>query len=182
MPFLSKVAVRREASCLWELTEPLTYAGKRETFTVPAGFRTDFASVPALVQSIIPRTGPWDEAAVVHDAFCVDLRRYRDQLRTGHLHPDPPMVSARDADALFRRIMREGHSGDGSDGAGPVHRWLMWCGVRWGALGNPARRAGWWRDAPRVLAITAVVLAVAAVLLLAVAVTSLAVAVALLLH
>ena len=36
-----------------------------------------------------------------------------------------------------------------------LRRWLMWTGVRWGALTDPARRPGWLVSAPGVLAISA---------------------------
>ena len=32
-------------------------------------------------------------------------------------------------------------------------RWLLWAGVRLGALGRSGGRAGWWRDAPAVIGI-----------------------------
>jgi hypothetical protein len=70
-------------------------------------------------------------------------------------------ATARDTDAIFRRVMREG-------GVGFVTRWIMWAGVRWGAVANPARRPGWWIDAPLVLLITLLMLAVVAAGLLAV--------------
>lgn len=63
-------------------------------------------------------------------------------------------ISSRDADGLFRRIARE-------SGAGLLLRWLLWTGVRWGALANPARRADWGRDAPAVTAISLLLLAAA---------------------
>ena len=37
------------------------------TITVPAGFRTDFASVPRALWSILPPWGKYSPAAVVHD-------------------------------------------------------------------------------------------------------------------
>ena len=36
---------------------------------IPAGFRTDFASVPRGVRSLIPQLGRWTSGAVVHDAL-----------------------------------------------------------------------------------------------------------------
>ena len=63
-------------------------------------------------------------------------------------------ISAVDADGLFRRSMRE-------LGVPPVMRWLMWTGVRWGALGNPVRRKGWWRTGAGVLLLTALALPLA---------------------
>jgi len=195
VPFLTRVAVRRVGSDRWELLEDLVYQGRWETITVPAGFRTDFASVPALTASLIPRTGPWDEAAVLHDYLCTDLRRYWEEQqlylrvrsengRPLYPHPRPPLVSARDADGLFRRIMREGSRLDGEtpeDAVGPVTRWLMWTAVRWGAAGNPARRAGWWRDAPAVLGISLAVVLVVLAALAAVTLAAQGVAVAALL-
>ncbi|WP_324278231.1 hypothetical protein [Blastococcus brunescens] len=35
-----------------------------------------------------------------------------------------------------------------------LRRWLMWAGVRWGALTSERRRSGWLMSAPGVLAIT----------------------------
>jgi hypothetical protein len=35
-----------------------------------------------------------------------------------------------------------------------LRRWLMWAGVRWGALANPVRRPGFARDLPGVLAVS----------------------------
>jgi hypothetical protein len=35
-----------------------------------------------------------------------------------------------------------------------LRRWLMWAGVRWGALTDERRRPGWWASAPGVLAIS----------------------------
>jgi hypothetical protein len=83
---------------------------------------------------LIPQFGRYTPAAVLHDWLVTE------GLLAG-------VVSSRDADGLFRRVLRE-------EGVPPVRRWLMWCGVRWGALTNALRRPGWWRDAPRVLALS----------------------------
>lgn len=154
VPFLSQIAVRRIYTNRWRLLEDLCYRGKHDTFTAPAGFVTDFATVPSWAQSFVARTGRWDEAAVIHDLCCEDLARYRRQLRAGHLHPRRPWATARQTDAIFRRIMRE-------YGVGIVRRWLIWTAVRWGALLNPARQPGWHYDAPAVLGITAATLTAA---------------------
>jgi hypothetical protein len=135
VPFDSPaLTVRRATDQLWEVVEPQVYRGARDTFVVPAGFRTDFASVPRVVVWLIPRFGRYTLAAVLHDWLVTE------GIRRG-------AVSARDADGVFRRALRE-------LGVMPLRRWLMWCGVRWGALVNPLRRAGWWRDALRVLALS----------------------------
>ena len=39
----------------------------KKKIAVPAGFVTDFASVPALAQGLIPRLGPHSVAAIIHD-------------------------------------------------------------------------------------------------------------------
>jgi hypothetical protein len=135
VPFDSApLTVRRVSDQLWEVVEPLVYRGRRDTFLVPAGFRTDFASVPRVVVWLFPRFGRYTLAAVLHDWLTTE------GLRAG-------VVSSRDADGLFRRVMTEQQ-------VPPVRRWLMWAGVRWGALVDPLRRPGWARDAPRVLALS----------------------------
>jgi hypothetical protein len=135
MPFESpELSVRAVSDRIWMLLGPLRYLGAVETFTVPAGFLTDFASVPRAVTWLIPTTGRYTLAAVLHDWCCAI------GIPTG-------VISSRDTDALFRRVMREA-------GVPRARRWLIWAGVRWGAAGNPVRRPGWWRDAPAVLAIS----------------------------
>ena len=41
---------------------------------VPAGFPTDLASIPKGLRWLVPKFGPWDEAAVLHDYLCVTNR------------------------------------------------------------------------------------------------------------
>jgi len=55
----------------WTLTDPLRFVlsmgrGKIEV-EVPAGFVTDFASVPRLLWFIFPPFGSWSRPAVLHD-------------------------------------------------------------------------------------------------------------------
>ncbi len=114
---------------------PTVYAGSSVVITIPGGFTTDLATVPRLFWALLPPTGVYEDAAVVHDWHCV-------RLAAGDCE-----ISSRDADGLFRRMMREAR-------VPFLTRWLMWTGVRWGALGNRARRGGWWRDAPLVLGIS----------------------------
>jgi len=149
--FIGGVAVWPATDKLWGLVEPLRYVGAREEFVVPDGYVTDFASVPRVTAWLIPSYGLYTRAAILHDYLLTDV------LPTGS-------ITSRDADGLFRRAM-------GELGVPPVKRWLMWAGVRWGALFNRRRRAGWWRSAPGVLAISA---PAAVVLLLPVALVTLA--------
>lgn len=51
------------------LNEPYSYRiGKtQETLTIPAGFVTDYASIPAIFRGIFERQGRYSRAALVHD-------------------------------------------------------------------------------------------------------------------
>jgi hypothetical protein len=55
----------------FELTGPLRFTlemGNGEIrVTVPAGFSTDFASVPRILWPIFPPQGKWNKAAILHD-------------------------------------------------------------------------------------------------------------------
>ena len=128
------VVVRRVDDDHWSVVHPLVYRGKWDRFEVPAGFLTDFATVPRLVVWLVPRVGRYTAAAILHDWLCTE------GIRSG-------VVTSRQADGIFRRVMRE-------HGVPLLRRWLMWCGVRWGALTDPLRRPGWWHSAPGVVAIS----------------------------
>ena len=135
MPFASgSLTVRRVDAERWELVDELVYHGSWERFVVPAGFRTDFATVPRVVTWLVPRFGSYTLAAILHDWLITD------GLRAG-------AVTSRQADGIFRRVMRE-------SGVPVLRRWLMWTGVRWGALTDELRRSGWLFSAPGVLAIS----------------------------
>lgn len=136
MPFVTRPHVEQLADRRWRLTEPLVYRGRREDWVVPVGFVTDFASVPVPVRWLIPADGPWTAAAIVHDWFC-------------SVGIEAGVISSGDADAVFRRMCRE-------LGTPIPRRWLMWAGVRWGALASTVRRPGIARDLPGVLAISLV--------------------------
>ena len=142
MPFPTPdvhVVIRPDA--MYRLTKDLVYEGRDELFTVPAGYLTDLASVPRFLTWLVPVAGIHDRAAIVHDYFCTALEDGK------------PVVPARDADGIFRRMLRE-------LGVPTVRRWLYFVGVRWGALATPARRPGWLQDAPAVLTVTALTLPV----------------------
>jgi len=104
--FDGDVVVRVVGDSDFALVEPLTYRGNRDTFVVPAGFVTDFASVPRLVTWLLPRYGAYTRAAILHD----------------HLWERDDVTKA-DADGLFRRAMRE-------LGVSAPRRWMMWAAVR----------------------------------------------------
>jgi len=128
------LVARRRDDNTWTVVEQLVYRGRTDVFVVPAGFPTDFATVPRVVVWLVPRFGRYTLPAILHDWLCSE------GIRSG-------VVSPRDADGIFRRAMRE-------LGVPVVRRWLMWTGVRWGALTDPRRRRGWVFSAPGVLIIT----------------------------
>jgi len=153
VPFASGPNLRYVGLGLYETVGSTEYVGERDVITIPAGFSTDLASVPRIFWWFLPPTGAYEKAAVVHDEGCVELARaYREK--------QAPRMSARDVDGLFLRILREAddYACQVGDDAGRIPGWkrhALWIGVRWGALLNPARRVGWWRDAPVVVGTTA---------------------------
>lgn len=78
----------------WQLIKPLVYTVRWQmdglTITVPAGFRTDFASVPQFLWSIFPPHGIYSRACVIHD-FLYRMTRCSRFL----------------ADAIFREAMHQ---------------------------------------------------------------------------
>ena len=92
MAFVNKLRIQEvdEEHLNWRLLDHLDYQGNRDTFSVPAGFVTNFASVPQLFWSLISPWGRQMKPAIMHDYF----------YRTG-------VVSRLDADRLFYRMMRE---------------------------------------------------------------------------
>jgi hypothetical protein len=92
---ISNPAFRQVGSHTFELVEPYTVVYKVDDkpwleFTVPAGFVTDFASVPWFIWWLIPMQGDYNRAAVLHDFL------YTKKTCSRFL-----------ADALFRDVMRE---------------------------------------------------------------------------
>ena len=141
MPFKNKhLHVSRVDERTWRLRYPLTYVGTDDTIVVPSGFETDFASVPRSLQWLAPATGKYTLAAILHDYLC-SLMHNGWACPPNYAGLAMTEISARDADGLFRRVMRE-------EGVGVVQRWLLWSGVRIGAIRNPHRRPGTLRDVP----------------------------------
>ena len=140
--FITPLRVEAVDACNWVLLEDFLWEGsKGDIFRVTAGNMTDFASVPWWTQSILPRTGAWTKAAVLHDKMCEELNaHYRMPEVVG-----VPVFSSIDTDAIFRKNARR-------DGTGVIRAELLWFGVRCGAAKNPARRGGWLKTAPRFLA------------------------------
>lgn len=106
MPFTTRLAIEEQDAFQWRLIQPLIYEGEFDTFTVPAGTWTDLASIPRILWIVLPPIGAHNKAAVLHD------RLYRTQ-----------PVSRKDADGIFRRILKESYVGFKA-------RWAMYLGVR----------------------------------------------------
>lgn len=133
MSFKTKnVSLRTVGDREFQLEDSVVYTGKCGDHTAPAGFVTDFASVPAMVQWLIPSYGKYALAAIIHDWYCVLLAKGRSP------------IESRDVDGIFRRIMRELE-------VPFLRRWVMWTGVRWGAMLNKHRRPGILPDLPLML-------------------------------
>lgn len=73
----------------YRLLTAFQYDASGFTVTVPAGFITDFASIPRPLWVLFPPTGRYGKAAVVHD----------------YLYRTPGLVSKAIADATFLEAM-----------------------------------------------------------------------------
>jgi hypothetical protein len=119
----------------WRLHEDIVYKDGNEEYRVPGrpetGYVTDYASVPRATSWLYPPFADYAPAAIIHDWLITDL------LPTGK-------ISSTKVDETFREAMKE---------LGVIfpRRWVMWAGVRLGAIGNPKRRAGSLRTFPLVL-------------------------------
>jgi hypothetical protein len=68
--FLTPLLYEPLSRSRWILTDSLVFRSEkyRGKLIAPRGFQTDFASIPRIVQWLFPKRGPWDLAAVIHDA------------------------------------------------------------------------------------------------------------------
>lgn len=99
---------------VWRLLDSLAWHATPDDpdplIVVPAGFETDLASTPWLLRWLIPPSGPWQRAAVIHD-----------WLYTAR----PDGWTRVQADRLFREAMA-------AAGVSLGIRWVLWFGVRIG--------------------------------------------------
>jgi len=105
------VALKQISKRDWELLEGLIYEGNADTFYVPEGFVTDFASVPRFASWLIPTYGLYTPASILHD----------------YLWRNPGIVNHADMDGILRRTLREA-------GVSLPKRWMMWTAVRAGSM------------------------------------------------
>jgi hypothetical protein len=136
------IEVRQDGDDRWTTLQPLHYRAKTQSFEVPKDSTTDFASVPRPFAWFIPRYGRFTAAAILHDHLCsVEV-------------PEGTLTRA-DADGIFRQAMR-------LLGVPFLRRWIMWSGVRLGALASADDRRQWlaggtWRLFPLAVLILPVV-------------------------
>ena len=166
--YLDPLRVEAVDTNTWALLDRFRWQGSEgDLFVVEAGEETDFATVPWWTQSLIPRTGTWTKAAVLHDKMCRELfriylerevwRKNQEQAGTPDFDPElylnypQPVFTSIDTDLIFRKNAR-------MEGTGAIRAELLWLGVRYGAAANPARREGWLSTAPRVVLDTLLVL------------------------
>jgi len=110
-----------------------------EPFVFPVDlehFRTDMASVPSMFGWLVPRSGVFLPAAVLHDA----LTAYGDESGPGAPAGDyrGPQVDRVEADRLFRMAM-------GDLGTGRIRKWLMWAAVTLPTMWVAPRHRLWLR-------------------------------------
>ena len=107
MSFTSDLDVRILSGGDRVLIRPLEYQSREGNYTAPAGFVTDFASIPQVLRSLLDSRGT-EKAATLHDYL------YRKQV-----------VPRAMADRLFYDALR-------SCGVGWIKARLLWAGVRVG--------------------------------------------------
>jgi hypothetical protein len=105
---------------IWALAAPLRWHDVPwRTFTVPAGYETDLASIPQRFQRLAPQDSPAARPGVLHDWFY-----------TTHAVPRG------EADRIFREALA-------AEGVPLRQRLLMWAAVRAYGGAAYAARSGW---------------------------------------
>ncbi|MVM39456.1 DUF1353 domain-containing protein [Spirosoma sp. HMF3257] len=78
-PIIVRYLEENEKPDRWAIVEPLTFETPAGTVEVPAGFITDFASVPVFLWGFFPPIGRHNRACVLHD-YWYDNRLFEDSL------------------------------------------------------------------------------------------------------
>jgi len=105
-------------------------AGYAQPFIVPADvaeFRTDLASVPSVFTWLVPRSGVFLPAAVLHDGLVHDGE---------YLGPHVERV---EADRIFRESLEY-------LGTGKMRSWLMWAAVTMATMWQMPTQRWYWRS------------------------------------
>lgn len=154
--FDSDLSIQAASATTWRVIAPLIWTGSEgDTFTVPVGFVTDFATVPRFMHWLVLPYGPYTRAAVLHDFLLTQLAEWQAATDGGAVMGWEPSADSHDTDGIFRRAMKD-------LGVGYAKRWLMWAGVRWGALFSSRRAYGreFAKDAPKVIGVSLLALPV----------------------
>lgn len=125
--FLSKLCFEDEYGLPFALLQPLEYSSEllsksidakaNVRIVIPAGFKTDLASIPRPLWNVLPPIGRYDRAAVVHDFL---------------YQTAPNGVTRGQADSVLNEAMKV-------CGVGAFTRFLIYSGVRVGGGGTWAR-------------------------------------------
>lgn len=108
--YLTLLSQERFRRRLFELHERFRYYADNHCIEVPAGYTTDFASIPWLFWRIFPPIGRYARAAVIHDWLC-DQNYFRPY-----------------CDAIFLQAMR-------TDGVRTWKRYVIYWACRlWGIM------------------------------------------------
>lgn len=158
--FDSELSIRAVSPTTWALTAPLVWTGQQgDTFTVPMGFVTDFATSPRFLHWLVLPYGAYTRAAVLHDYLLTELARWSAGIMPatttgGVTYQLQPPANSRDCDGIFRVAMRD-------LGVPWAKRWTMWAAVRAASCFNSRRAYGrqFAKDAPKVLGMLLLVLA-----------------------
>lgn len=93
---IDSIKVETYGDVRWRLTEPFDWYG----ITVPEGFITDFASIPAPARAIINPVGKIRTGALIHDYLYSLKGRYVNSRGTEIIY------SRKQVDGIFRSIMK----------------------------------------------------------------------------
>lgn len=130
--------VTRAGRSVWRLLEPLEWVldgvDGKDRLVVPQGFQTDLASIPWAARWLIPASGPWQRAAVIHDWLYQNCGVV-DVIETwfGNRVPMMRYFDRARCDKIFADAMREA-------GVARATRIAIWSAVR---VGGWAGWAGW---------------------------------------
>lgn len=124
--FRSRLIADIDGGLPYTLFGPLIYdsAKLNRTIIVPTGFKTDLASIPRVLWSVLPPMGGYSDGACVHD-YCY-------QTADGGM-------SRGDADGVLNEAMAVA-------GVGRFTRWVIYAGIRSGGWVTWGR----YRDAKKV--------------------------------
>jgi hypothetical protein len=109
-PSVRKVSEAKWGRSIWQTEGALIFGSSTgETFHVPAGYRTDFASVPRVPLAYLLTGDSAHMSAILHDWLCTDLY--------------PHVMTWKEAADIFREAM-------GAEGVPAWRAWVMYWAVR----------------------------------------------------